>query len=216
MAKWPREGPTLRLLATILALAWALALLGWRGSSLALHSAVVVCMATATIPPFTLAQTLGPADASLGVKVTDAGSGLKRFEYTLLNHPTSPNTVETFGLLLAAKPDSVQDPPHWDSGYGWEADPQMLAWYVSDADTTWHDSTYTFTNIDRSPFDLQPGDSVTFMIYSRSAVGQVRFYVQGWDSLHSDEEVADSTWFLEGSPARGEIPGPVPGREGKR
>jgi hypothetical protein len=116
----------------------------------------------------------------------DPDTDAYRYTYTLVNDPSSSNTIRDFALAPVPAPLRVDLPSHWDYFYGYEDRDDALLLTVTDAGAA--PAGWDSVNVYPSPFDLQPGDSVTFSVVSPLAPAMITYYAQGFNTLPTDGE----------------------------
>jgi hypothetical protein len=124
-----------------------------------------------------------------GSSSPDSIPGRYRYTYTLVNEPSSTNSIWEFVLNPVPRPISVTPPPHWFYDYGYEGEDKALSFGSGEGDTLPMPADWDSVSMVPSIYDLQPGDSVTFRYVSDRAPSMTRFFVQGYyrDSISSDE-----------------------------
>lgn len=137
----------------------------------------------------------------------DNATGKYTYTYTITNETSSTGDLHTFGLGPLPALTALESPPHWDGGLGWEGDSTLAGWTVVDNDTTALPPTDT-GNIYPSPFDLQPGHTLTgFTVISYKPPTTIQFYAQAFDTLPAgDDDVGPPALSEEG--VTGSILGP--------
>jgi hypothetical protein len=129
------------------------------------------------------------------------------YTYTLKNAAASTEAIMTFALAPVLALQSVGRPAHWFQTYGFADRTDALVWTVVDAGTPpvgW-DSVSVFP----SPFELQPGDSLTgFSIVSPNGPGMTTYYVQGFHGLALEPEEPDPPTMFNNS-VTGTVVGPI-------
>jgi hypothetical protein len=131
-----------------------------------------------------------PLRASQQVRVTvtssvEPGPALDGYTYTYTVASEASNSVgiEAFGLRLVPPPDSATSPEQWEDFYGHLEEDSAVVWActdrVTDAPPGW-DSAQVYP----SPFDIQPGESKTFVMYSkRPPIPSVEYRVLGFETI---------------------------------
>jgi len=104
------------------------------------------------------------------------------YMYTVKNDIASPNAIMRFALAPVLEPQSIVAPTHWYQHYGYAEREDAAVWTVVDRGPppVEDDSISVYP----SPFDIQPGDSVSsFSIVSPHGPGWITYFVQGYYDL---------------------------------
>lgn len=129
------------------------------------------------------------------------------YTYTVKNDISSPNVIRTFGLAPILEPQSIVAPTHWYQSYGFEGRDDAVVWSVVDAGPPpvgW-DSVSAYP----SPFDIQPGDSVSsFSIVSPHGPGWITYFVEGYYDLPVYPDEPDPPTLFDNS-ITGNVVGPA-------
>lgn len=143
-------------------------------AALTYHIAAEYSTATAVIPRM------------YGSSAPDSVPGRYRYTYTLVNEPSSTNTISAFALDPVPRPFSVTPPLHWTSVFGIDLEDSAL-YFEADGGTT-APAGWDSLTVPRSIYDLGAGDSLTFGFVSDRAPSMTMFYVQGYyqDSIASE------------------------------
>jgi hypothetical protein len=126
------------------------------------------------------------------------------YTYAVSSEPSNKVGIELFGLRSVPPPDSVVSPEQWEDFYGFDEEDSAVVWGCADSMTQappeW-DSVQVYS----SPYEIQPGDSKTFVLFSkRPPAPSVEYRALGFDSLPpagaysaGDEGTADypSLWL---------------------
>ena len=124
-----------------------------------------------------------------GSATPDSVPGRYRYAITLVNEPSSTNTIWKFVMDPVPRPITVTPPPNWMFAYGYDLRDKAL-FFGSEGDDNAYPANWDSVSSVRSIYDLQPGDSVTFRYVSDRAPSMVLFYVQGFynDSLGTEDQ----------------------------
>jgi hypothetical protein len=129
------------------------------------------------------------------------------YTYTVKNDIASPNAIKTFGLAPVLEPQSIVAPTHWYQTYGFAERDDAVVWMVVDrgAPPVGWDSVSAYP----SPFNIQPGDSVSsFSIVSPRGPGWITYYVRGYYDLPLEPEEPDAPTLFNNS-ITGTVVGPA-------
>jgi len=116
------------------------------------------------------------------------------YTYTVKNDISSPNAIMRFGLAPVLEPKSIVTPTHWYQTYGFQERSDAAVWSVVDRGPppVGDDSVSVYP----SPFDIQPGDSVSsFKILSAHSPAMITYFVQGYYDLPLYDEPSPPTLF---------------------
>lgn len=116
----------------------------------------------------------------------DPATNAYRYTYVLKNDPSSGNTITEFALAPMPPPMRTEVPAHWGNFYGYEERSDALLFSVVDAGAA--PAGWDSVSDAPSPYDLQPGDSVTFVVVSTLSPTMITFYAQGFNIEPTDGE----------------------------
>jgi hypothetical protein len=128
------------------------------------------------------------------------------YTYTVKNDISSPNAIMRVALAPVLEPQSIVAPAHWYQHHGYAERPDAAVWMV--VDTGPPPVGWDSVSVYPSPFEIQPGDSVSsFSIVSPHGPGWTTYFVQGYyDIPRYDEPDAPS---LFDNSVTGTVVGPV-------
>jgi len=114
------------------------------------------------------------------------------YTYTVKNDISSPNAIMRVALAPVLEPQSIVAPAHWYQHHGYAERPDAAVWMV--VDTGPPPVGWDSVSVYPSPFEIQPGDSVSsFSIVSPHGPGWTTYFVQGYyDIPRYDEPDAPS------------------------
>ncbi|MBI5837585.1 MAG: hypothetical protein HZB25_10095 [Candidatus Eisenbacteria bacterium] len=121
------------------------------------------------------------------------------YTYVVTNDSTSQNSLHLFSIAPVPRPTSFTSPLYWEGTYGYDGDTVAFAWErTGGPDTTLPEPDAA--NVVPSPYNLQPGSSLTFSIDSDADPGLVSFYGEGFDTLEEggDEGPVAKSVFEQG------------------
>jgi hypothetical protein len=145
-----------------------------------------------------------------GSATRDSIPGRYRYTYTLVNEPSSANTIAAFALDPVPRPLSVTPPLHWRWMYGYETEDSAL-YFRAKPDTNPPPAGWDSLTVVRSIYDLAAGASLTFGFVSDRAPSKTMFFAQGYyqDSISSEEP--GGRFYLPVSIWNNSVSGPVVG-----
>ena len=129
------------------------------------------------------------------------------YTYTVKNDISSPNAIMRFALAPVLEPLSIVAPTHWYQSYGYRGRSDAAVWMVVDRGPppVGDDSVSVYP----SPFDIQPGDSVSsFRILSSHSPGMITYFVEGYHDLPLYPDEPDPPTLFDNS-ITGTIVGPA-------
>jgi len=120
---------------------------------------------------------MGSIDAKIDAQVSfNPEQQLYLYEYTVSNGPGALLPYGMFRMFFSEKPETVQNPPRWKTGYFDPDHPGYMTWDTSKSDWL----TQKGTQIYPSPFLIFPGKSVSgFAVQSKFPPGTIRFVTSG-------------------------------------
>jgi len=132
-----------------------------------------------------------------GVADRDPATHAWRYTYRVRNDAASTNSIRFFAVgPVTRAPLGITAPAHWMGTRGFDADTSAVVWGVVDAQNppaNW-DSVSNYPSI----YNIQPGDSATFVMVNTLAPVMVNYYVQGFfygDTTAESENADDPTVF---------------------
>jgi len=129
------------------------------------------------------------------------------YTYTVRNDVSSTTAIMTFALAPVLEPESTGSPAHWYQTHGFADQADATVWTVVDAGPPPVD--WDSVSVYPSPFEIQPGDSVSsFSIVSPHSPGMITYYVQGYYDLALEPDEPDPP-SLFGNSVSGTVVGPA-------
>ena len=129
------------------------------------------------------------------------------YTYTVKNDIASPNAIMTFALAPVLEPQSIVAQKWWYHSYGYQDRSDAVVWSMVKAGPPpagW-DSVSAYP----SPFDIQPGDSVSsFRILSPHNPRMITYFVEGYHDLPLEPEEPDPPSLFHNS-VTGTVVGPA-------
>jgi hypothetical protein len=129
------------------------------------------------------------------------------YTYTVKNDISSTNAIMTFALAPVLEPQSIVAPTHWYQTYGFAERSDAAVWMVVDTGPPPMD--WDSVSVYPSPFEFQPGDSLSFFtIISPHSPGMITYFVQGYYDLPLDPDEPDPPSLFDNS-ITGTVVGPA-------
>jgi hypothetical protein len=129
------------------------------------------------------------------------------YTYTVKNDISSPNVIRTFGLAPVLEPQSIIAQKWWYHSYGFEGRSDAVVWSMVKAGPP--PAGWDSVSMYPSPFDIQPGDSVSsFSIVSPHGPERITYFVEGYYDLPVYPDEPDPPTLFDNS-ITGTVVGPV-------
>jgi hypothetical protein len=109
------------------------------------------------------------------------------YTYTVKNDISSPNVIRRFALAPVLEPQSIVAPTRWYQHYGYAGRSDAVVWSMVNPGPP--PAGWDSVSMYPSPFDIQPGDSVSsFRILSPHSPRMITYFVEGYHDLPLFEE----------------------------